>query len=261
MNGPLIGFSLGIAVISVACQSTPEAPPIVTGSVGDPYASLSESDIYVQLGVQYMEQGAYAVALQDLTRALEADSGNSEAHNAMGVLLERLNRLPEAEQHFQKALSRDANNYSARNNYGRYLCARGRVKEGMEQIQRVIAEPLYRQPWIPLTNAGLCAGVARQNAAAEDYFRRALERNPQFPPALLELAKLSVNAHRYPVAKALLDRHRQVARATPESLWLSAQAELGLGDSSAAVSAIEQLQREFPDSREARRAGALRRGH
>lgn len=265
MNGWLVGISLGMAAMSVACESTPEPPPPLElpkpGSVGDPYASLSESDVYVQLGVQYMEQGSLAVALQDLTRAIEADSGNSEAYNALAVLYERLNRLPEAENNFQKALSLDADNFSARNNYGRYLCSRGRTAEGMAQVQRVIGEPLYQQPWIPLTNAGLCARAAGQNAAAEDFFRRALERNPQFAPALFEMAKLNFNSRRYTAARAFLDRYRGLARQTPESLWLAAQTELALGDRAAALSHVDQLQRQYPDSREARGAAGMLAGH
>lgn len=265
MNGRLIGLILGLAAMSAACESTPEAPPAVTlpksGAVGDPYASLSESDIYVQLGVQYMEAGSYAVALQDLQRALEADSGNGEAHNALAVLYERINRLPDAEQHFQRALSLDADNYSARNNYGRYLCGRGRVAEGMEQIQRVIAEPLYRQPWVPLTNAGLCAVAAGQSGLAEDFFRRALERNPQFAPAVIELAKLGFATRRHAAARALLDRYHKIARATPESLWLAAQTELALGDREAAAEHIGQLQRRYPDSHEAGAAARVPIGH
>ena len=261
MNGPLIGLSLGIAAMSVACESTPEPPPQLSlpkaGAVGDPYASLSESEIYVQLGVQYMEQGSYDIAMEDFRRALDADSGNSEAYNALGVLYERLNRLPQAEASFQKALSLDAENYSARNNYGRYLCTRGRASEGMEQIQAVIAEPLYRQPWIPLTNAGLCATMAGQNRAGEDFFRRALERNPQFAPALIELAKLSFSSRRYSSARAFLDRFRAVSQPTPESLWLAAQTEWALGDRDMAASHVRQLQRQYPDSREALAADAL----
>jgi type IV pilus assembly protein PilF len=169
--------------------------------------------------------------------------------------------LPEAENNFQKALSLDADNFSARNNYGRYLCSRGRTAEGMAQVQRVVVEPLYQQPWIPLTNAGLCARAAGQNAAAEDFFRRALERNPQFAPALFEMAKLSFNSRRYTAARAFLDRYRSLARQTPESLWLAAQTELALGDRAAALSHVDQLQRQYPESREARGAAGMLAGH
>jgi type IV pilus assembly protein PilF len=257
MNGRLIGLTFGLAAMSAACQTWNEAPE----SVSDPYASLTESDIYVQLGVQYMEQGVYDVALEDLNRALEADGGSSEAHNALGVLNERLKRLPDAEHHFQRALSLQPDNFSARNNYGRFLCGRGRSAEAMQQFQRVIDEPLYRQPWIPLTNAGLCARASGQAGVASDYFRRALERNPQFAPALLESAKLSMAMHQYPNAQVLLQRYRSVVRPTPEALWLSAQTESALGERGNAAEFVERLRREYPDSREAQQAGAFQLGH
>lgn len=227
----------------------------------DPYASLSQSDVYVQMGIQYMEQGKLDTAAADLERAIDLDSGNSEAHNALGVLYGRLKRYDDAEQHFRKALSNNPENFSARNNFGRFLCGRGRYAEGMAQFRVVIDAPLYGQPWLPLTNAGICSRSVNRNAEAEDYLRRALQRNPGFAPALLEMAQLSHASRQYLSARGFLQRYREVAPDVPASLWLTAQNEMALGDRSSVAESLMLLRTRYPDSLEAGQAARLNGFH
>jgi type IV pilus assembly protein PilF len=224
-------------------------------------SDASISDIYLQKGVRYMEAGQYEVALQDLQHAVELDGRNSEAHNALAVLYERLDRPGSAEEHFRRAVSLDAGNSSALNNYGRFLCAQGQYDKAMENFRRVIDSKLYKQPWIALTNAGLCANSSGKKKEAEDYLRRALEINPTFPPALLELAKLSLETGQYMSARAFLQRYEAVAEPDAQSLWLGVQTENALGNFQTADDYINALRSRFPDSREALQAKKLHSDH
>jgi type IV pilus assembly protein PilF len=251
MNSVCLGGILaGIAAVLAGCTTTPSEPE----HNNDPYASLSPSDIYVQMGVQYMEQGKLEIADTDLRHALELDDDNSEAYNALGVLNDRLKRDAEASRNFQKSLALKPDNFSARNNYGRFLCTRGHYPEGMAQFQRVIAAPLYSQPWIPLTNAGLCAKDNGRRKEAEDFFRQALQRNPGFPPALLEMANISFTTRQHQSARGFLQRYQAVGPETPRSLWLAAQTELALGSAESANDYLGRLRARFPDAPETRRA-------
>lgn len=236
-------FALGLAGCS---STTPKAP----GEGGI-------SEIYVQKGVRYMEAGQLDVALRDLQHAIDLDGRNSEAHNAIAVLYERLERPGAAEEHFKRALSLDPNNSSAMNNYGRFLCAQGQYDKAMENFQRVIGSKLYKQPWIALTNAGLCANASGKKKEAEDYLRKALETNPTFPPALLELAKLSRETGQYMSARAFLQRYEAAAEPDAQSLWIGVQIENALGNSQAADEYVNVLRNRFPDSREAAQARKL----
>lgn len=110
------------------------------------------SDLYVRKGVAYLEAGRYENARADLEKALDLSSRNSEAHNALGVLFERLDKQDEARFHFKKAVGLDENNYGALNNYSRFLCSHGSYEEGIESLQQVIASKVYSQPWLALTN-------------------------------------------------------------------------------------------------------------
>lgn len=250
MNVRLSGLLGGIGLAAAACTTTPTEPERNT----DPYASMSPSDIYVQMGVQYMEQGKFEIADADLRHAIELDDDNSEAYNALGVLYDRLKRDRDSRAYFEKAISLKPDNYSARNNYGRFLCSRGAYPDGMAQFQKVIAAPLYGQPWIPLTNAGLCAKNNGRARDAEQYFRDALQRNPAFPPPLLEMAKISLASRQYLPARGFLQRYHAVTADTPDSLWTGLQTEVALGADDNARIYRDRLKKQFPDAAETRKA-------
>lgn len=240
----------GVALLLSACTSSPKISPPRNG----PFAALSASQIYVEKGVKYMESGHYDVALDDLKRAVDLDGSNSEAYNALGVLYQRLEDYPNAESSFRKALSVQPDNFGARNNYGRFLCARNRQAEAFEEFNKVIGNKLYNQPWIPLTNAGVCAHGAGQRDPAEDYLRRALEADPNFAPALLEMAKLSEETRQHLSARAFLQRYFGAAAPTAGSLWLGIEIETALGNTQGAQEYAESLMSRFPDSKEAAQA-------
>jgi len=212
---------------------------------------LSPSQVYVQKGVQYMEAGNYEIALRDLEHAASLDRNNPEAYNALAVLQQRLDNPAAAQVNFEKAVSIEPDNFSVRNNFGRFLCGQGKYNEAMDQFQRVIASRLYNYPWIPLTNAGLCARGAGHDADAEQYLRRALELQPRFAPALLEMAKLSRETRQFMSARAFLQRLHEIQPPSPESLWLAVEVELAMGESDLAQEYAGRLVQRFPDSKEA----------
>ena len=214
----------------------------------------SPTEVYLLKGLRYMENGRLDVAQKDLERAVELDDKNVEAHNVLGVLYERINRLEDAEGQYKKALSLDENNFAAANNYGRLLCAEGRYELAMQRFQTIIDSKVYPTPWLALTNAGVCAKSKSKVPEAENYLRKALESNPNFAPALLEMAKLSLENRNYLSTRAFLQRFESSSGATPESLFIGVQTELGLGNAKDADAYRKKLQQQFPESKEALRS-------
>ncbi|MDD2768120.1 MAG: type IV pilus biogenesis/stability protein PilW [Methylococcus sp.] len=230
-----------------ACVAEEKRP----ASANDPYSALSAADIYTQKGVRYMQQGALEVALDDLRHAIELDPASSDARDALAVLYEKLGKTEEADQQFREALSLNPENFSTFNNYGRFLCNTGHIQDAMVKFEVAYSTPLYPQPWIPLSNAGSCLRRAGRSAEAEPFLRRALEKNGGYPPALLEMAYVSLEARQYMSTRAFLQRYQAIAEDTPETLWLGAKNELALGDAGEARRLAERLGTEFPDSGEA----------
>lgn len=212
------------------------------------------SELFVRKGVAYLETGRYEQALADLERALDFNSRNSEAHNALAVLYERLDKPEEARSHYQRAVSLDENNYGALNNYSRFLCGHGKYEEGVEMLEQVISSKLYSQPWLVLTNKGICYKSAGRIEEAERTLREALESNPDFAPALLELARIGFDNKNYLKTRAFLQRYAGAAQHTAETLWMAVKTEESLGNQAAMRTYLGQLRDRFGDSPEAAEA-------
>ena len=206
----------------------------------------------VELGILYMREGKKVIAMEVLQKALTQDPNSADAHNAIAVLYESLGETDKADSHFRRALSLNAKDSQAHNNYGSFLCRNKRWDEAEKHYLAAAANTLYETPEISYTNAGSCAFNAKDVAKAEQYWRKALEVNPEFPPALLQMGRLSVNQKNYMSARAYLQRFHQVAKPSPESLWLGIQTERVLGDKNAEASYSMLLKNGYPDSPQAK---------
>ncbi len=240
-----VGCGLLMACLALlACSGDPPKDP----------NERSATDLYVLKGVKYLETGRYDIARQDLERAVELDDKNAEAHNALGVLYERISLPEEAEAHYKRAMSLDESHFAAANNYARLMCAQGKYDQAMKLFQKVIDAKSYQTPWLALTNAGLCAKSKGLAEEAEGFLRKALETNPNFSPALFEMAKFSLEHGSSLSARAFLQRYESTAEPSPESLWLGMEIEQALGNGKDADAYRKKLQKLFPDSREALRS-------
>lgn len=221
-------------------------------STGLDVAESSPGEVYVQLGIQYLERNQLDVALKNLKRALELDSRNSEAHNAIAILYERLDQPEQSLEHFRRAVSLRPTNASAQNNYGRILCSLGKYNQAEEHFEKAINTRLYQRPWLPLTNAGRCARLNDDLEKADRYLRQALKLQEAFPPALIELAEVKFKSKNYLSVRAFLQRYHSASEQTATSLWLAVQSENALGNSEAVNHYSVLLQKNFPASEEVR---------
>jgi type IV pilus assembly protein PilF len=233
----------------------------IGGQPKDPY-ERSATDIYVQKGVQYMEAGRLDIAQRDLRHAVELDDGNFDAHNALGVLYERTGRTADAEEQFKRALSLSSNNPDAAVNYGRALCEQGKYEQAMQYFQMAIDSKAYNTPWLAFTNAGICLKKQGRHTEAEGHLRKALEADPNFAPALLEMVKLSLDNGNPLSGRAFLQRFESaVPEPTAASLLLGVQIEQAMGNNKDANAYLKKLQRLYPDSKEAMTYRSHRSAH
>jgi type IV pilus assembly protein PilF len=214
-------------------------------------------EIHTQLGASYLTRNQLDIAKQELERALELDSDNSQAHNIMGLLQIRLKDDGKAEYHFRRAISEMPDNAEARNNYAVFLCERARFDEADEQFRVALKNPLYKSPEQANLNAGLCRLKALDKTAAADYFRAALKVNPYLAGALLHMARLSLEANETLPARGFMQRYFEVAKDSPEALLLAFRIERALGAKDTQASYALRLRGKFPDSAEARQLRTL----
>jgi type IV pilus assembly protein PilF len=215
--------------------------------------SKDQADVYLKMGVRYLEMNELKIAKEKLEKSIDLDSSSSEAHNALAVLFERIKRTEDAEDHYKEAISNDSESPQPRNNYGRFLCEEGRYKEGHRHLSIAYNMPLNSRKWFSFTNAGLCYLKQHDMKNAEIYFRQALKVNPSYPPALLEMQKMSYRLHKFVSALAFLQRYLSVSPASSTTLWYAYRTELGLKKPLEAEKYKNKLLLNFPDSEEAAR--------
>ncbi|MGD8629726.1 MAG: type IV pilus biogenesis/stability protein PilW [Gammaproteobacteria bacterium] len=212
-------------------------------------AAVSQAN--TMLGVEYLRAGNYEMSREKLEKALAADPDNTQAHDAIAVLFEQVGEPDKAEKHYKKSLRLDPDNPRGHNNYGQFLCARGRYKDAEKEFLTAANDPFYPVPSLALTNAGLCALRIPDEEMAEKYFRKALEFDPKYPPALLQMATLSYSRSNYLSARGYLQRYRESGQDTPESLWLGIRTEYALDDHRAWGNYALILRNNFPNSPQA----------
>ena len=86
----------------------------------------------LNLGIEYMQQGEYEKSLENLNRALAADSRYTPTYNALGLLYQLMGRNDQAEKYFKQALSINANDSNSLNNYGQFLCTTNHYEQAQE---------------------------------------------------------------------------------------------------------------------------------
>jgi len=204
-----------------------------------------------ELGLRYMMQGEYEVAMTKLNRALSYDPDHVAANHYLAELYRRLGRNEDAEDHYQRALRyADGDASSLHNNYGVFLCSEDRFDDGIEQLEEVLENPVYPQRDQVYENLGLCMERKGESDKAEEYLRKGLQLNPRMPKSLLAMARLTFAKKNYLSTRAYLQRYSEVARHTAESLWLGIRVERILGDKNALASYGLSLKGNFPDAPE-----------
>lgn len=203
---------------------------------------------YTELGVGYLQKGRLDQAALNFEKALQAGDTSADVHHYYALLQERLGKRDKAAEHFAKALQVTPAAPALLNNYGSFLCGGGQYEAAERAFLDAVKDPLYPTPEFAYTNAGICVRKAGKVAQAEEYFRKALERNNRFAEALYQMAKLNYEKGRYNKAEAFLYRYNENAPPSPESLLLCYRLQTRLNDTKKAESCAVQLRSRFPDS-------------
>jgi type IV pilus assembly protein PilF len=218
----------------------------------EPSPATRAAMINVQLGTGYMESNRNELAMNKLQKAVALDPNLASAHHALAMLYERLGEIEPADKQYKLAVKLDPNDSNAFNTYGVFLCRQKRFDEADAQFTAALKNPLYQTPEFAYANAGICALDRPDYAKAEGYLRKALEINPAFASALLEMARLHQVTNRSIDARGYLEAYHKVAGQTPQSLWLGVQIERSLGNGQAAMRYADALRQYYPQSAEAR---------
>ncbi len=243
---------LGVALLGgCAVQPAERGNHAVGGNAVDT-ASQQRARTFTDLAEAYFYRAQYKVALDELRKAITADSRFGPAYNVYGLIYMELAEDKLAEENFRRAIELDRNDSESRNNYGWFLCSRGRYDEGLEQFSTALRNPLYGQPELAMANAGECAEKKGDYALAEANLTKSLKLQPDNAATVLKMAGLNYRQGRYSDTQRLLARHADIAPPSAASLWLGVRVERKLGDRAQEAAYGLQLRKRFPDSNETR---------
>ena len=234
-----------IMLVLSACASVDEP---VNPRINNEIAAQANT----QLGIMHMREGNYEIARLKLEKALELQPDRPDTHEAIAILFAQVGETGQAEKHYKKSLSLNPDYARGHNNYGQFLCAQGHYQKAEKEFLLAANNPFYDFPSLPLTNAGLCSKRVPDMAKAEEYFRLALNKDPGFAPALLQMGLISYSKGNYMSARGYMQRLQEVAGHSPESLWLAIRTEFALNDHQAWGNYAILLRSNFPESNETR---------
>jgi type IV pilus assembly protein PilF len=227
-------------------QAAPEPVALPPPQLASPQV---RAQLHTELAAGYYERGQMDVALEELNLAVKIDPNYAHAYNIFGLVYSVLGDDRKAEQSFAQALQLAPNDSDIHHNWGWYLCQHRREKEALAEFEIAVRNPLYRTPEIALVNAGRCSQPFDE-AAAENYYRRALAVQPGNPLASLGLAQIAYHGRRYEEARTWMKGVMLTTNPPPEGLRLGACVERRLGDRQAELSYFSQLRNRYPDAPE-----------
>jgi len=240
------GLLLPIFLLLLAgCASTPSGQD-------DSQRLKQAAKANVQLGIAYMRDGEMEMSLKKFEKALDQDPELASAHGGIAVLYDRLDENDEAGRHFRKALQLSPKNSQIQNNYGQFLCRQGEFEMADEQFIAAASNPVYSGRSGALTNAGTCAMQIPDLDKAEVYFRRALEADSKYLPALTRMAQLRYDQGNYVGARGYIQRIEELTPLSPEILWLGVRVEDADGNYEASGRYAMLLKNNFPDAMQTR---------
>lgn len=224
-------------------QSTASQAPIVAGE-------RERAKVHTDLGIAYLRDSKYEIALNEAKIALDMDSSYAPAHNLNGLINMALGQNDQADAAFRQAASLAPNNPEIANNYGWFLCQTGKVKESFTYFNRVIRNPLYKTPAKVLHNMGVCALIDKDDVAGESYLFRSLRLDPQNLRAYYLLADIEYRRGQYKEAREWLKKLHGKMEPNAETVWLMLRIDRKQGDRKGEAANMGVLRGKFRDSPE-----------
>ncbi len=227
-------------------QSTVEIKPAEQAGNSGP---AQRAQIHSERAGEYYRLGNYAVALEAAQQAVAVMPGHAQAHNMLGIIYMQLREDGKAAASFEQAIKLAPNDPEILNNYGWFVCQRQNAAQSLQYFTAAIRTPLYTTPERAMYNAGICARKAGDIKVAELQLRAAIQREPLYGPALVELADILLGIGKIKEAEAMIARHMAVVQQpSADALLAGVRIARASGDRASEISYVQQLRRRFPDA-------------
>ena len=191
-----------MAQVGIARHYYEDAIPLLQSGL---QIAPQRSDLRAALGESYYMSGKVDQAIEEFKRLIDAEP-SAHSYLFLGLSYTHLGRFDEAKQSFQSGLKLDPHNSAC------------------------------------LFNLGYIAERQGDSAGAAAIFQKVLLSNPNFPDALLELAKLRIEGKRFAEAEQLLRKYVRVSPSPATGYYQLAMAERSLHQTAAADRDLQLFQ-------------------
>jgi tetratricopeptide (TPR) repeat protein len=167
-------------------------------------------------GNRYIDQGAYAEAIECYEDLIRIDSRHAAALNNLGAALFKLGRFKEAEARFYQALKIEPGFPDPYSNLGNALLLKGQYADAENFLRRALKlNPRFVEARV---NLGLALAFLGRLRDATAHFEKALKVSPRNADALFGMAIVAKTEGNFDEANAMLSRALQIDPKMPNAL-------------------------------------------
>lgn len=195
-------------------------------------------DTVMALQYHYQATGRINQAIALLEALLEKQPKHSDAHNQIGLALQKKGELDAAISHYRQGLQSNPQHAEAHNNLGTALGSQGRIEESIRHYREAIA----LKPTNARTQYNLALALVSQKEFDEaiDHFRKVLEYKTDYAPVHNGLGYALWTQGQVDEA---INHYREALRIQPDYLDAHYNLALALKSQGALDESITQYQR------------------
>ncbi len=177
-------------------------PGCVTQGMEEEKARREKAIVTRDLGLDHLYRGRVAMAIRKLREAMGENSEDPITSHGLGEAYRRKGLLDEAEFYFLEslALAENQSDFDAQStilSLAVLYIQQERYEEARAQAQILIDDPTYSSPWLALTNRGWAEYRMSRLELARQSFEEALEFNPTYGTARLNLGRIDQEERRW----------------------------------------------------------------
>jgi len=198
-------LTVTLALLYGEKSDTPDAMHLLQGLLkGTP----ADQEIYLDMAQVQSRGKKFAEAEQSASKAEQLAHGSEEQQSAwtmLGGIYQNQKKYDQAEQEFHKVLEANPNNAEVLNNFGYMLADRGvRLEEATTMLQHALTVAPNNGAY--LDSLGWAYYKQNKLAEAEEYLRKAVDREGRDPTILSHLASVFLKLGQNERAAGLFER-------------------------------------------------------
>ena len=215
--------------------------------------------LHLQNGTRFFTNKKYPSALTEFLAAEKLDPRNAAVQNNLALTYFVRDRMELAQKHIDLALSINPSYTEARNNRARILIERGMFAQAIVDAKKVTEDLTYQYPIRGWTNIALAQFRMGSFKEAKTTATEALkvDRTNCFAQTVLGRSHLEISE--FKEAAETLDRAISACRTEgeDEAAYFAGVANYKLGRSAAAIARLEEVLKDYPQGRYAKKAESL----